>query len=93
MRNSRQVTPQLPCTVRMLLAGLWDRWTDPETSEVVDSCAIVTTEANELLKTVPHDRSPVILSVDAAHEWLETSSAKTTTLERLFVPAPLTSSR
>ena len=70
----------------MLLAGLWDRWKDPVTGVSVDSCAIVTTAANALLETVPHDRSPVILDVDAAHEWLETPSASAKDLIRLLVP-------
>jgi putative SOS response-associated peptidase YedK len=34
------------------------------------SCTIVTTEANELLKTV-HDRMPVILTRDAEALWLD----------------------
>ena len=34
------------------------------------SCTIVTTEANELLKTV-HERMPVILTRDAEAAWLD----------------------
>jgi putative SOS response-associated peptidase YedK len=40
-------------------AGLWETWHDPE-GGIVESCAIITTEANELMRTI-HDRMPVIL--------------------------------
>ena len=40
-------------------AGLWDAWRDPK-GEIVRSCAIITTAANELLSPI-HDRMPVIL--------------------------------
>ncbi len=33
-----------------------------------------------------HDRSPVILDDDAAHEWLDSSPANATDLIRLLVP-------
>lgn len=49
----------------MTLAGLWDRWRDQKTGVRVESCTIVTTEANELLESVPHDRMPVVLEGDA----------------------------
>ena len=50
-------------------AGLWEHWKSPEGEEVL-SCTIVTTEANELLKTV-HERMPVILTRDAEALWLD----------------------
>ena len=50
-------------------AGLWEHWTSPEGEEEL-SCTIVTTEANELLKTV-HERMPVILTRDAEALWLD----------------------
>jgi putative SOS response-associated peptidase YedK len=43
-------------------AGLWERW-EGEGGQVVNSCAILTTKANELLRPV-HDRMPVILHPD-----------------------------
>ena len=43
-------------------AGLWDAWRDPK-GEVVRSCAIITTSANESLSPI-HDRMPVILPRD-----------------------------
>ena len=49
-------------------AGLWERWSPPE-GEVVESCTILTTEANELAKTV-HDRMPVIVDGTDFALWL-----------------------
>lgn len=50
-------------------AGLWDRWTDPA-DKMIESCTILTTEANALLKTI-HDRMPVILKPDDYDRWLD----------------------
>jgi len=52
------------------MAGLWDRWKNPESGEIVESCSIVTTEANVLLQPI-HDRMPVILDGDALATWLD----------------------
>jgi len=50
-------------------AGLWERWLGPDGP--VESCAILTTEANELVRPV-HDRMPAILSREEAFAWLKT---------------------
>lgn len=50
-------------------AGLWDSWTAPN-GEVIQSCTIITTAANELLREV-HDRMPVILAPAAEQVWLD----------------------
>jgi putative SOS response-associated peptidase YedK len=44
----------------MAFAGLWEHWKDRETGEVIDSCAIIVTDGNDLMKPI-HDRMPVIL--------------------------------
>jgi putative SOS response-associated peptidase YedK len=41
------------------LAGLWERWEGD--GEVVESCTLLTTQANELLASY-HDRMPVIVA-------------------------------
>jgi len=48
-------------------AGLWEYWEGPEGT--IDSCTIITTDANSVMKPV-HDRMPVILDPDAYDEWL-----------------------
>ena len=50
-------------------AGLWERWTDRETGELLQTTTIVTTAANDLIARL-HDRMPVILRPDTATAWL-----------------------
>lgn len=71
----------------MALAGLWDRWIDRATGVPVDSCTIVTTEANELLASVPHDRMPVILDQSARREWLDPGLTDRERLSALLGPS------
>src|SRR5215469_15402089 len=52
-------------------AGIWDRWRTPP-GPVIESCAILTTSPNELLKDV-HDRMPVILGAENYERWLSVS--------------------
>ena len=58
----------------MLLAGLWDRWHNKETDELVESFTILTTDAHEQFRFV-HKRQPVMLSLGDAHRWLDTGVA------------------
>jgi putative SOS response-associated peptidase YedK len=52
-------------------AGLWERW-NAAGGPVVETCTIVTTQANELLRPI-HDRMPVILTAETSDSWLDTS--------------------
>ena len=54
------------------IAGIWNPWTDPSTGEYVESFAIVTTAANELMQQVHNSkkRMPTILTEELAYEWL-----------------------
>ena len=54
----------------LLLAGLWDRWIDPESAEPLDSFTILTTNVVEDLKFL-HHRQPVMLEKDDAKAWLD----------------------
>ena len=51
-------------------AGLWENWTDKESGEKVQSCTIVTTDANEVVAPI-HNRMPVILGPDQFDAWLD----------------------
>jgi putative SOS response-associated peptidase YedK len=51
------------------LAGLAERWLGPD-GEPLDTCTIVTTDANALLVPV-HDRMPVIVAPDGYARWLD----------------------
>jgi len=48
-------------------AGIWSRWDSPE--QAIESCAIITTDANKHLSIV-HDRMPVIIDPDDYDQWL-----------------------
>ena len=65
-------------------AGLWDKWRRNETT--IKSCAIITTDANELLTPI-HDRMPVILSEEAYDLWLD-SRVSPAELKKLLEPFP-----
>lgn len=65
-------------------AGIWDRWRSPE-GPVVESCAILTTTPNDLLRDV-HDRMPVILNPDNYQEWLSSPASDGKRLMALMAP-------
>lgn len=54
-------------------AGLWERWDDPD-GEAIESCTILTTQANDLVKSV-HHRMPVILDRPDESRWLDEQAA------------------
>jgi putative SOS response-associated peptidase YedK len=67
-------------------AGLWERW-EGEGGHVINSCAILTTEANELLRPV-HDRMPVILHPDDYEMWLEADARQLDLVKEVLRPYP-----
>lgn len=67
-------------------AGLWDEWRSPE-GEVIRTCTILTTDANEVVKEI-HDRMPVILTRDAEDIWLDDSITDAARLSGLLRPLP-----
>jgi putative SOS response-associated peptidase YedK len=54
------------------MAGIWQPWADKETGEMVNTFAIVTTTANNLMEQVHNTkkRMPTILNDDLAYEWM-----------------------
>jgi len=68
-------------------AGLWEEWLDKQTGELLETCTIITTEANEVLKPV-HDRMPVILKAESYDEWLDAKLKDTNRLQELLKPYP-----
>jgi hypothetical protein len=63
-------------------AGLWEEWTDKQSGELVETCTIITTEANEVLEPV-YDRMPVILKAKDYDLGLD-EKEKNTNRERLY---------
>ncbi len=66
-------------------AGLWEEWIDKRTGEALETCTIITTEANEVLKPV-HDRMPVILKAEYYEQWLDAKETKTDRIQKMLVP-------
>jgi putative SOS response-associated peptidase YedK len=59
----------------LAIAGLWERWRPQggPGGEPLETCVIVTTEADALLAPI-HERMPVVLSRAAQEAWLDPSS-------------------
>ncbi len=78
-----------PCYIRLKndrpfgLAGLWERWHKQE--EPIESCTILTTDANELMKPI-HERMPVIIPPDQFDLWLDPSVKDEKALSGLLKP-------
>ena len=62
-------------------AGIWDKWGRPGAGDV-ESCAIITTRANELAGLV-HDRMPVILPSESWDTWLRPGQLDRTAVDAL----------
>ena len=67
------------------IAGLWESWTSPE-GEVVETCTLLTTESNELIREL-HNRMPVILVPRDIDVWLDPARSPED-LKQLLSPAP-----
>ncbi len=69
------------------LAGLYDRWAQPEGGELTGTFTVITTRANPLLEQIHNvkKRMPVILSPSLEREWL---SAQAGEVQKFFDPYP-----
>ena len=70
----------------MVYAGIWEYWKSPE-GETVESCSMLTTEANSLIATI-HERMPVILHLSEFPFWLDRDMIDPQKLIRLYQPYP-----
>ena len=52
------------------VAGLWARWSDPESDDVLETVTLLTTDANPSLAPI-HNRMPVILDPEHFDAWLD----------------------
>ena len=51
------------------LGGIWSKWTSPDGNEI-ESCCIITTEPNDLIKPLNH-RMPVVVPNGYENQWTE----------------------
>jgi len=66
-------------------AGLWERWS--RGGLTIESCAILTTDANRRLAEL-HDRMPVVLDPRDYNRWLDPSEENPERLKPLLEPCP-----
>ncbi len=64
--------------------GLWDRWTDSEGNEI-ETCTLMTTEPNELMKPI-HHRMPVIVQPQDYEVWLDPQVQKAEQVQHVLRP-------
>ena len=65
------------------LAGLWERW-QPTEGEAVESCTVLTTAANALMRPI-HDRMPVVIAPSDFTAWLS-PTVEPGTAQALMMP-------
>lgn len=69
-------------------AALWESWRDAG-DEVVESCTLLTTEPNEAVRAVGHNRMPVVLSDKTQYaRWLDPERPERAAVEDLLTPSP-----
>lgn len=67
------------------MAGLWEVWDASGSGPRLESCTIITTDANELTRPI-HERMPVILPPAAYDTWLAPEMPPAATLRDLLRP-------
>lgn len=72
----------------MLLAGLWDHWTNADSGEVLESFTILTAPAAPGMEFI-HSRQPVILPLAAARDWMDPDNEDFEALIGSQLPQPL----
>lgn len=70
----------------LAFAGLWEHWQGSD-NRVIDSCTILTTEPNELLRPI-HNRMPVVLKPEDYDLWLDPKVQQAELLQPLLRPYP-----
>lgn len=68
-------------------AGLWSRWIPPGSKNPLNTCSIVTTSPNDLMKSI-HHRMPVIVQKDLESIWLDPEIQDEKDLRKVLQPYP-----
>jgi putative SOS response-associated peptidase YedK len=66
-------------------AGLWESWTSSSGGPTIESCTVVTTEANAALREL-HERMPVVLAPGDYALWLDSRVAEPDKMAHLLAP-------
>jgi putative SOS response-associated peptidase YedK len=84
----RDVAPKQPYFIHrrdhnpMAFAGLWETWNGPD--QIIESCTMITTKANELMAEL-HNRMPVLLDPQDFDGWMTGNPEE---VGQLLAPCP-----
>ena len=62
---------------------MWDRW--DKQGDAIETCTILTTDANELMRVI-HDRMPVVIPPESFDIWLDPEIHELGRLSRFLRP-------
>ena len=68
------------------MAGLWGEWLDRTSGQLVLTYTMLTTEPNELMRRMGHDRMPVMLDPQQRELWLDPELRETDALLAMIRP-------
>ena len=71
-RKKQKYLIEYPDSELFGFAGLYDQWVNKETGEILESCSIVTTVTEGIMKEIHNSklRMPVTVSIDSISKWL-----------------------
>ena len=77
-RKKQKYLIEYPDSKLFGFAGLYDKWVNKETGEILESCSIVTTAAEGIMKEVHNSklRMPVTLNIDSLSNWLNSQAVE-----------------
>ena len=77
-RKKQKYLIEYPDSESFGFAGLYDQWVNKETGEILESCCIVTTTAEGIMKEVHNSklRMPVTLNIDSMSNWLNSQAVE-----------------
>ena len=77
-RKKQKYLIEYPDSKLFGFAGLYDQWVNKETGEILESCSIVTTAAECIMKEVHNSklRMPVTLNIDSLSNWLNSQAVE-----------------
>jgi putative SOS response-associated peptidase YedK len=71
----------------LCFAGLWETWRDPAGNRILETCAIITTSPNDVVRPI-HDRMPALLAPEDCPRWLDSRLGEASELAPLLRPYP-----
>ena len=70
----------------LAMAGLWEVWRKESTDDLLRTCAVITTKANDLMAPI-HDRMPVLIEPADWTVWLDADFDDAAQLQQMLAPS------